>query len=327
MAVEAELNTFIVKFKQLWKSGLTAHLDLDSSNGKAWVGLRLHLGDAPGPDHHSGGGHPVKTHDKSRNSPAKQRRRERRAALRENENIEVMEKVVKESAFEEKASDGEKEETADEVETEVRDSSAKEDSETIEIEEKVDDEIVVEVQNSSEIEGTETFENVNDLNNVNEIIETTEKAESVNVGCESGKDVEKSSNDAKESLNQPKVNDVTEVSDSGKETMSEVVEVFATANLDNSTRDRVFKDQIDSISQIIDYKEHLRRNIEGFKFGNISTWELSDKKFKHQIQVSLKVKTGQLWESARSYLWRHLGSSTWTLQDGTEFSLTRIHQR
>ena len=39
MVEENELNTFISKFKQLWKFGLAAHLDLDSSNGKAWVGL------------------------------------------------------------------------------------------------------------------------------------------------------------------------------------------------------------------------------------------------------------------------------------------------
>ena len=97
MVEETELNTFIVKFKQLWKSGFTAHLDLDPSNGKAWVGLRLHLGDAPGHVRHpDGGGHPVKTYDKSRDNPAKQRRRERRAALRENENIEVIGKEVKE---------------------------------------------------------------------------------------------------------------------------------------------------------------------------------------------------------------------------------------
>ena len=77
MAEEIELNSFIYKFKKLWKSGFTTHLD-----GKAWVGLRLHLGDAPCPGHH---------HDlvqKSRNSPAKERRCDRRATLRENKKNE-----------------------------------------------------------------------------------------------------------------------------------------------------------------------------------------------------------------------------------------------
>ena len=113
----------------------------------------------------------------------------------------------------------------------------------------------------------------------------------------------------------------------GSNTACEIKEVFATIVLDKSPRNKVFKDHLDSISQIIDSKEHLQRNIENFNFGNISTWELVDYKFKHQIQILLKVKTGTLSESARSYLWRHLGTSTWTLQDGTEVTLVRIHQR
>ena len=42
-----ELDTFVTKFKNLWKAGLTAHLDIDTHAGQAWVGLRLRLGDAP----------------------------------------------------------------------------------------------------------------------------------------------------------------------------------------------------------------------------------------------------------------------------------------
>ena len=62
---------------------MIAHLDLDSSNGKALVGL----GDTPGLVRH----HPErgKTVQKTRNSSAKQRRRDRRAALRESENEKV----------------------------------------------------------------------------------------------------------------------------------------------------------------------------------------------------------------------------------------------
>ena len=76
MASITELDTFVQKFKQLWKSGLQAHLDLDSNAGQAWVGLRLHLGDDPGGPLHRVS-HP------NRNSPSRDRRRERRAAERE----------------------------------------------------------------------------------------------------------------------------------------------------------------------------------------------------------------------------------------------------
>ena len=45
----SELETFIVKFRNLWKAGLDAHLDIESHAGQAWVGLRVRLGPEPGP--------------------------------------------------------------------------------------------------------------------------------------------------------------------------------------------------------------------------------------------------------------------------------------
>ena len=47
-----ELDTFVKKFHQLWNDGMTAHLDLDTHAGDAWVGLRVRLGPVPGPLHH-----------------------------------------------------------------------------------------------------------------------------------------------------------------------------------------------------------------------------------------------------------------------------------
>ena len=49
---DTELFTFIQKFNQLWNDGLDAHLDLESHDGQAWVGLRVKLGNRPGPLHH-----------------------------------------------------------------------------------------------------------------------------------------------------------------------------------------------------------------------------------------------------------------------------------
>ena len=43
---EIELNSFVTKFKQLWKGGFNAHLDLETCDGKAWIGLRVQLGDS-----------------------------------------------------------------------------------------------------------------------------------------------------------------------------------------------------------------------------------------------------------------------------------------
>ena len=67
-----ELDSFIFKFHQLWKAGVTAHLDLDTHAGEAWVGLRVHLGHG-----HQHGGQP-----KPRRNPAYYRRQERRKAAK-----------------------------------------------------------------------------------------------------------------------------------------------------------------------------------------------------------------------------------------------------
>ena len=44
-----KVETFILKFKQLWKAGLSAHLDLDTQAGEAWVGNGIRFQQVPGP--------------------------------------------------------------------------------------------------------------------------------------------------------------------------------------------------------------------------------------------------------------------------------------
>ena len=69
-----ELDNFVRKFHQLWKAGATAHLGVDTHAGRAWVGLRVHLGQVPaGPGHHP---------PHRQRGPAYQRRQERRKAAR-----------------------------------------------------------------------------------------------------------------------------------------------------------------------------------------------------------------------------------------------------
>ena len=74
MAAMTELGTFLLKFKQLWKSGLDAYLELESKAGQAWVGLHLRLGDERG-----GPIHGPSQFSKPKSSPARDRRRKRRA--------------------------------------------------------------------------------------------------------------------------------------------------------------------------------------------------------------------------------------------------------
>ena len=81
---DTELKTFIQKFNQLWKAGLNSHLDLDCHAGRAWVGLRLQLGQAPGPLYQQF--HP--RFQQSKESPSRQRRRARRAAAAKQKLVE-----------------------------------------------------------------------------------------------------------------------------------------------------------------------------------------------------------------------------------------------
>ena len=90
-----ELDTFVRKFHQLWNDGLTAHLDLDTHAGNAWVGLRLQLGQVHGPPHQQVQPVPQQVHGKFE-SLSRQRRRARHAAARaeiptNNEAVEAVE--------------------------------------------------------------------------------------------------------------------------------------------------------------------------------------------------------------------------------------------
>jgi hypothetical protein len=90
-----ELDIFLQKFHQLWNSGQTAHLDLDTCAGKAWVGLRVQLGHDPGPPHH-----PPFQHPRQGDSPSRMRRRARRAANRKQQVKESDQKVDAEAETE-----------------------------------------------------------------------------------------------------------------------------------------------------------------------------------------------------------------------------------
>ena len=101
----SELDTFVKKFHQLWNDGYTAHLDLDTQAGNAWVGLRVQLGQVPGPPHHwQVHPYPQEVH-RNRESPSRQRRRARRAAAKTantNESDAVEPAVVVEASSTEK---------------------------------------------------------------------------------------------------------------------------------------------------------------------------------------------------------------------------------
>ena len=75
MSSRAELDNFVLKFHQLRSQGFTAHLELDTHAGQAWVGLKVMLGNVQ--QQHKPNPKP------SRNrSPSYFRRQEKRKAAR-----------------------------------------------------------------------------------------------------------------------------------------------------------------------------------------------------------------------------------------------------
>ena len=71
--------------------------------------------------------------------------------------------------------------------------------------------------------------------------------------------------------------------------------------------------------------DHLRKNVKNIEIGECRTFKgSSGNSFDHDIWIKLKVDSSQLWESARSYIWKHLGQE-WKLGDGTSVTANRIH--
>ena len=121
-----------------------------------------------------------------------------------------------------------------------------------------------------------------------------------------------------------------EILDVVKESKSEIDTacIHATASLQNSPHTKVDDGTLDSILGIVNNKDHLRRNIHDVTIGNIRNRQMyRSTNFEHEVELSVLVKKNNLWESARSYVWKNLGTSTWTLHDGTQVSFKRIHQK
>ena len=98
--MNTEIDSFILKFRQLWGAGLDAHLDLETHAGNAWVSSKLDLG--------QNRSNPVGSEFQKRCSPSRAKRRERRSASfkcnedkiiaqKEDEVIEVVERKIADS--------------------------------------------------------------------------------------------------------------------------------------------------------------------------------------------------------------------------------------
>ena len=300
MATINELDTFVHKFKQLWKSGHDAHLDIESKAGKAWVSLHLCLNDEPGPLHQQ-----FKL-PKTTN-PSRDRRRQRREAAR-NQTIET--KSEENNATEEEAD--------------------------------VSNNIIKEIGGSENAAVPEAEENDSGLNesNVADKIEE-EKAtasEADEQACDIVENIESMEIVEAEETNK---NDTEKVGESDQDNSGEakpveiesipsrpaVETVYATVVLEKTSESQVTNAEINAIQAIIRSKEHLNRNIISVNIGSVHSYQPRCGEFEHCIQIAIYVSTANLWESSRSYIFHHLGKHTWSMHNGSEISLKRIHQK
>ena len=109
--------------------------------------------------------------------------------------------------------------------------------------------------------------------------------------------------------------------------VKEIVTIKATAIIEDSPNVTLASDEIESIYRFIASKDHLIKNIADAQVTHLSSREFRNQKYKHTVGVRIIVQTGNLWEGARSYIWRHLGGdNAWTRGDGTRITLVKIHQ-
>ena len=122
-------------------------------------------------------------------------------------------------------------------------------------------------------------------------------------------------------------NDLGQIAATESGSQSDIVLIYATASLNDSPHNKLDTACQNTIFEILDSKDHLKRNIVKGKVEKIKSRKEDDGKFKHEVDIILQVRTSSLWEPARTYIWKHLGNSSWKLQDGTEVSFVRIYRK
>ena len=294
----SELDTFVLKFNQLWKCGHEAQLNVEAKNGKAWVNLRLCLDDEPGPLHD-----PFNV-TKFKISPSRERRKIRRESARQENPRKESETII----------------VTEEATNDVTETEDKVDAVAVEA-----IKCIPEKANTTESVDEAPLETDSKVvAGANELLQ--------NNNCDVATSLDDNSERKEKEEAEEKVVTVSDVGDMVTEPEQKPVRpsieyVFATAVIEKSIASQVSEAEINALQTIIRSKEHLKRNIISVNLGSIQSYGPRDGKFEHLIQIVINVNTGALWEGSRSYIYHHLGRDVWTMGDGTQISLKRIHQK
>ena len=299
MAV-SELDSFLGKFKQLCLAGISATLNVDCQHGKTLIDLKAELTFKPAQNF---------VNEKPRN-PAYYRRKSRRLTSRLTDGFKSNEAEIVSSGDEKVDVTKEEDDKVDVIKVDAKATEVEKVDTLLLMKDDCQDNLVTpsNVNGNKNVSNELSTEDLCDTLSIDNQIITSENCESsVKVGSES-----------------------LEKDDMVKEYMSEsdIVCVHAIASLQNSSHNIVDDVTLGSILEIVSNKEHLRRNIHEVNVGNIRNRQMyRSTKFEHEVELSVQVKKNDLWESARSYLWKNLGTSIWTLHDGTQVSFRRSHQK
>ena len=102
--------------------------------------------------------------------------------------------------------------------------------------------------------------------------------------------------------------------------------VHATVNFDSCLSRSLQVKDYQFVESIVSRYDHLKQNIQKIEFGACRTYVDKEKNaFNHSLAIKLFVDSSQLWQGARSYVWKFLGQDEWKKNDGTVLTVNRIH--
>ena len=306
-----EIDSFLTKFKLLCSAGYSATLNLESNHGRASVTLKVDIGIVSPPS-------PRSSNLKGAyRSPAYTRRAERRQLSRHVGSFTSgqAEQVNRTNVCDETEKPlimNEKDIQVSDLIEAAKPEAANEAKVVTEIS-MVGDEVFTQedtVQRASTSDSfseasAESIENHGiKADNPHLVLVSSEKQETVD-----------------------KVDYVAPSIDSSSLSDPSVTLVYMTALLENCPYGSVEDGVLNNIFEILSSKEQVKQNICKINVGNIFNQQSRNFKFNHRVEIILHVKTSNLREMAKRYIWRHIGTSRWNLNDGTRVSFTKIHQK
>ena len=323
------MQSFVGKFMSLWSTGEEVTLKISAINGKAKVFMKVDIGEYTA-------GHSIAYkyghHDKVPNfGSSRQRRRERRTNEREKAAEQADENTigVKTELTEEHGETTEEEVACDQVE-DILVSANEPGLMDNKVETEEVDSINLCVTDNSNSKPKVEAENSSDGNVSNALVgpvdnsdnndrETDDYGQQGSTVC-----TNVVTNRATGTEVEVKKEEIT-----AKKPIDTEMIVYSKVNFDCCPNNKLTGNDMKIFEGILFRHDHLRRNIKKIEYGHYTTREHSndDGLFKHAIDMKIVVDTTRLWETARSYMWKHIGQDEWKLVNGTMVTVNRIHSK